>query len=102
MANRSALRRAEVARRGGPPIGGDTTSTHLSGSCAKVRQRTPGTLAQPQRTTLAHPSARLLALAGEVERLGNDARGGAEGFVVGKLTIAKQLRQMAHEMESTG
>ncbi len=44
-------------------------------------------------------SDRLRALAAEVARLGNDARGGAEGFVVGKLTIASELRRLARELD---
>ena len=45
-------------------------------------------------------AARLLALAAEVERLGNDARRGAEGFVVAKLTAARELRALAQEVRT--
>jgi hypothetical protein len=38
-------------------------------------------------------------LAGEVARLGKDGRAGAEGLVVGKLTILRQLRRLAGELE---
>ena len=43
---------------------------------------------------------RLLALAAEVERLGNDARRGAEGFVVAKLSAARELRALAQEVRT--
>ena len=42
---------------------------------------------------------RLLALADQVERLGNGARGGAETFVITKLSVAAELRSLAREMD---
>ncbi len=54
---------------------------------------------QASRAPAPTRADRLLALAAEVARLGNDARGGAEGFVVGKLTIASELRRLARELD---
>ena len=100
MINRAAGSAPRV-RCGGvvPPIGGDTTPPHLPDTCGTVppRKNEPSRNrpAEPSRT----PSDRLRALAAEVARLGNDARGGAEGFVVGKLTIASELRRLARELD---
>jgi hypothetical protein len=54
---------------------------------------------QASRAPAPTRADRLRALAAEVARLGNDARGGAEGFVIGKLTIASELRRLARELD---
>ena len=50
----------------------------------------------PERVNLA---ARLLALAHQVERLGNGARNGPETFVLAKLGISAELWSLAWELE---
>jgi hypothetical protein len=42
---------------------------------------------------------RLLALADQVERLGNGGRNGPEAFVITKLSVAAELRSLAREMD---
>ena len=42
---------------------------------------------------------RLLVIADQVARLGHGARGGAETFVITKLSVAAEMRSLAQEMD---
>ena len=53
----------------------------------------------PPRSPPPSPASRLLALAAEVERLGNGARNGPEAFVLTKLNVARELRRLAQEVD---
>ncbi len=57
-----------------------------------------GTAPRPTREVVA-VADRLLALATEVERLGNGGRNGPEAFVITKLSVAAELRSLAREMD---
>jgi hypothetical protein len=59
----------------------------------------PRTQRPTPRAPLPSRPDRLRALAAEVERLGNSARGGPENFVVAKLSVAREMRELARELE---
>ncbi len=45
-------------------------------------------------------AACLLALARQVERLGNGGRNGPEDLVVAKLSVARELRSLAQKVQT--
>ena len=57
-----------------------------------------GAIPRPAREVV-DLAARLLALADQVERLGNGGRNSPEAFVITKLSVAAELRSLAREMD---
>jgi hypothetical protein len=57
-----------------------------------------GAIPRPAREVV-DLAARLLVIADQVARLGHGARGGAETFVITKLSVAAEMRSLAQEMD---